>query len=115
MPVARLRRPMSERRCAPGGLALERPPRRPTARNTKGHRVGEPLSKSLPCVRASPWPSAYYVLCVLCSPLCPCSTLEGETEHDLRDPHEPGLRARRAEVGIADGVPAVQRAHVDTV
>src|SRR5262245_8679934 len=57
------------------------------------------------------------VLCVLWSPSVSLSlsSLERETEHDLRDPLEPGLRAGGAEIGVADGVPAVQRPHIDTV
>ena len=41
--------------------------------------------------------------------------LEREAEHDLRDPHESRLNGRLPEVGVADRVGTLQRAHVDAV
>ena len=42
------------------------------------------------------------------------SGLEREAEHHLRDPHEPGLGVDLAEVRVAEGVAALQRADVWT-
>ena len=41
--------------------------------------------------------------------------LEREAEHDLCDPHEPGLNGGLAEVRVAHRVRALQRAHVDPI
>src|SRR5256885_13621915 len=41
--------------------------------------------------------------------------LEREPEHDLRNPHEPGLDVRLAEVRVAERARAAQRADVDAV
>src|SRR5204862_8083081 len=74
----------------------------------KNHGGSETQRKILLCVSVSPW-----LICSVCSAVSVRSCLERIAEHDLGDPHEPGLHADLTEVRVADRGPV--RPDVDAI
>src|SRR5439155_6347938 len=83
-------------------------PRRHRETTPQRHRVTEMIFFT-PCFCDS------VAICLSVSVAISDSESERKTEHHLRDPHEPGLNVRLAEVGVSDRVRAVQRADIYTV
>src|SRR5205823_11402910 len=91
-----------------------------TATETQQHR-----GKCTPCARVAVASLAEErrsrSIALRCSDALDCSnyprfaSLERIPEHDLGDPHEPGLQLRAAEARVAERVVALERAHLHAV